>query len=96
MSRSPDAHRLAMVLLVRLRCHDELVTKTRTLSLRVPAELVEDFRRAAGTEDRSIAGEVRHLMRKRVALQRDEGPAHKPTPVTTPAAGPAGNVQPTR
>jgi len=63
----------------------------------VPPELVEDFRRIAGAEDRSIAAQVRHLMRDAIARSReDEGPAHKPTPVTTPAAGPAGNVQPTR
>ncbi len=61
---------------------------TRTLNLRLPPELVEDFRRVAGAEDRSIAGELRHLMREAVArAQKDEDPDRRPGPVTTSAGG---------
>ena len=69
---------------------------SRTLSLRLPVVLVEDFRRVAGAEDRSIAGELRHLMRQRVALTRslkDGRPAHQPTSATTSAAGAGGYEQ---
>ena len=67
---------------------------SRTLSLRLPVVLVEDFRRVAGAEDRSIAGELRHLMREAVALarsQKDEDPDRRPGPVTTSAGGVGGH-----
>ena len=67
---------------------------SRTLSLRLPVVLVEDFRVVSGAEDRSIAGEVRHLMRQRVALarsQKDESPDRRPGSVTTPAGGVGGH-----
>jgi len=72
---------------------------SRTLNLRLPPELVEDFRRVSGAEDRSIAGEVRHLMRERVALaraQNDGRPARQPTSAQTPAGrvGGHGSVYP--
>ena len=68
---------------------------TRTLNLRLPVELVEDFRALAGAEDRSIAAELRHLMREAVAARedrKDERPACSPASVTTPAGGVSGHV----
>jgi len=69
---------------------------SRTLNLRLPPELVEDFRAVSGAEDRSIAGELRHLMRERVAsarAQNDEDPDHRPGPATTSADGTGGYEQ---
>ena len=81
MSRSPDAHGA-----VRLAIH-------------APRDLADAFERVERAEERTISAAIRRLMALRVREAEgpeDEGPAHQPTPVTTPAAGPAGNVQPTR
>ncbi len=65
---------------------------SRTLSLRLPVVLVEDFRVVSGAEDRSIAGEVRHLMRQAVARAQNDGrPARQPTSAQTPAGGVGGH-----
>lgn len=43
------------------------IVKVVPWSFRVPMELLQDFKQAASSENRSAAGELRHLMEQRVA-----------------------------